>query len=247
MSGTIPVKDQKIVCAKCGNRCTLPDCRKEIVHDANGKDPAVIIGELAHIRGENLGSARYDPSYKNPNCHENLIVACPTCHTKIDKQVGTYTIEVLVKIKREHEAWVRDSLKREVINVSFVELSVITKYLISGQYNPNTSFTVIPPKDKIKKNNLSGDIEALITMGLTQANQVTDFIDRCPDVTFGERLKQGFVEEYEKLKNTDCLTGEDLFNALLDFAAGNSKGFREKAAGLSVLVYLFEKCEVFEK
>lgn len=247
MSGAITVKDQKIVCSKSGNRCAFPDCRKEIVRDGNGKDPAVIIGELAHIRGEKPGSARYDSTYKNPNCHENLIFACPTCHTKIDKQTATYTVDVLLSIKREHEDWVRDSLKSEVVNVSFAELSIVTKYLVSGQCSPSISFIVVPPPDKIKKNNLSSEVEVLITMGMSQVNQVADFINRCPDAELGERLKQGFVEKYEVLKNTEGLTGDDLFNALLDFSSGGSNDFKEKAAGLAVLVYLFEKCEVFEK
>jgi len=242
-------KDLKMVCMLSGSRCAMPDCRRELIEPGKNSDDPAILGELAHIKGENPGSARYDANMtqEERNGYNNRILVCPNCHTKIDKQLKTYTVEVLLKIKRDHETWVRDSLKGEVINVSFDELGVVTKYLSSGQYNPNVSFTVIPPKDKIKKNNLSGDVEALITMGLTQANQVADFIDRCPDVTFGERLKQGFVNEYERLKNTEAMTGDDLFNALLDFAAGNSKSFREKAAGLSVLVYLFEKCEVFEK
>ncbi len=249
MSGNIPLKQQKIVCIKSGNLCVLSDCRKEIILDGNGSDPSVIVGELAHIRGEKPGAKRYDQNMTDQqrNSHENLILVCPNCHTKIDNQPNTYTVEELLRIKREHEAWVRDSLKREVVNVSFAELSVVTKYLISGQYNPSTSFTLVPQKDKIKKNNLSGEVETLITMGTAQVNQVADFIDKCPDIEFGERLKQGFVEQYKKLKNMDSLTGDDLFDALLDFAAGGSKNFKEKAAGLTVLVYLFEKCEVFEK
>jgi len=249
MSGNIPLKQQKIVCIKSGNLCALPDCRKEIILDGNGIDPSAIVGELAHIKGEKLGVKRYDQNMTDQqrNNHENLILVCPSCHTKIDNQPNTYTVEELLRIKSEHEAWVRNSLKSEVINVSFAELSVVTRYLVSGQYNPSISFTVVPPKDKIKKNNLSVEIETLITMGLTQANQVADFINKSPDVEFGERLKQRFIEQYEKLKNTENLTGDDLFNALLDFSSAGSKDFKEKAAGLSVLVYLFEKCEVFEK
>ncbi len=72
-------------------------------------------------------------------------------------------------------------------------------------------------------------------------------IDKFPDVEFGERLKQGFVLEYKKLKNDNKLIGDELFDGLLDFASGKSNDFRVRAAGLAVLVYLFEACEVFEK
>lgn len=138
-------------------------------------------------------------------------------------------------------------MKKEIINVTFSELNVVTKYLVSGQFISDDSYAIIPPKEKIKKNELSSTTEQLITMGLIQVKQVSQFIEKCPDIEFGERLKQGFIMEYKRLKNEECLKGDDLFNALLDFASGRSNNFTNKAAGLSVLVYLFEKCDVFEK
>jgi len=249
MSGNILLKQQKLVCIKSGNRCAMPDCRRELIVEATENDDASIVAVFAHIKGEKEGSARYDADMdeKERNKHDNLILICPNCHKKIDDQPETYTVEKLVQIKKEHEGWIHESTKNEVVNVSFVELAVVTKFLVSGQYEHGDAFDVVPPKDKIKKNNLSGDIESLITMGLTQVNQVADYIDKSPDVEFGERLKQGFVKEYERLKNEESLSGDDLFMQLFDFASVGSSSFREKAAGLTVLVYLFEKCEVFEK
>ena len=84
-------------------------------------------------------------------------------------------------------------------------------------------------------------------MGMTQVRQVADFINRCPDMEFGDRLSQGFVKEYDRLKNTEIMSGDDLFNSLLDFASAGITDFKQRAGGLAVLVYLFEKCEVFEK
>jgi len=84
-------------------------------------------------------------------------------------------------------------------------------------------------------------------MGMTQVKQVAEFIDKCPDVYFGERLKERFVLEYNKLLDEENLEGDDLFNSLLDFASQGTTEFTQRAAGLAVLVYLFERCEVFEK
>lgn len=53
--------------------------------------------------------------------------------------------------------------------------------------------------------------------------------------------------EYERLKNAELMSGDELFNGLLDFASLGATDFKQRAAGLTVLVYLFEKCEVFEK
>ena len=60
---------------------------------------------------------------------------------------------------------------------------------------------------------------------------------------FGMRLKAGFVSEYKRLLEGG-LKGDLLFMSLVRFAAGRSGN---ESAGLVVLVYLFESCEVFEK
>ncbi len=249
MSSNIPLKDLKKLCIKSGNRCAIPDCHKELVIERTENDADCIIGEIAHIKGERQSSARFDPHMmdKQRNSYDNLILLCSNCHKMIDDQINTYTVEKLHELKQNHEKWVIESTEKEVINVTFLELSWVTKYLVSGQFTPSESLRIIPPREKIRKNELSATTEQLITMGMTQVRQVARFIDNCPEVEFGERLKQGFVSEYEKLLNEDGLKGDDLFNALLDFASGGSKEFKNKAAGLSVLVYLFEKCEVFEK
>lgn len=249
MSSTIPVREQRVLCTKSGNRCAISECRKVLVVDKTENDRESLAAAMAHIRGEKPTAKRYDTSMADSerNSYDNLILVCPNCHKVIDDQPNTYTVEKLHKIKSQHEKWVIESTEKEIINVTFVELSVVTKYLISGQFVSSDSLTIIPPKEKIKKNELSASIEQLITMGITQVRQVNSFISKCPDIEFGERLTQGFVVEYERLKNKEDLKGDDLFNALLDFASGKSNDFKNRAAGLAVLVYLFEKCEVFEK
>jgi hypothetical protein len=249
MSGKIPTKQQKIVCIMSGNRCAMPDCRKVLVLDGTKNDLPAIIGRIAHIKGENPTSARYDPNMtdEEKNSCKNLILICGDCHTKIDNQPNTYTAKKLYQIKNEHENFILVSTKNEIVNVTFAELNVVNKYLISGRYTTSYKLTVIPPKDKIKKNNLSGSVETLIATGIIQVKQVANYIDQSPDIDFGERLKQGFVDKYEQLKNEENMYGDDLFNALFDFSCGGSNDFKERAAGLAVLVYFFEKCDVFEK
>jgi hypothetical protein len=64
---------------------------------------------------------------------------------------------------------------------------------------------------------------------------------------FTSALINGFVIEYNRLREQEVLVGDALFEGLLEFACRGSSDFKQRAAGLSVLVYLFEKCEVFEK
>jgi hypothetical protein len=249
MSSAIPQRDQKILCLKSGNCCAMPECRRKLVINKRGGDKESIIGEMAHIRGEKPGAARYDVGMtdKERNCYENLLLVCASDHKRIDDQPKTYNVQKLYEIKAQHEAWVANSIKQEMVNVTFAELSMITKYLASGQASTDDSLTLIPPKDKIKKNGLSQATSGLITMGMAQVRQVGNFISRVPDIDFGERLKDGFIAAYQRLKNDEKLTGDNLFDGLFEFATSGCNNFRQSAAGLAVLVYLFEKCEVFEK
>ena len=249
MSGPIPLKDQKILCMKSGGRCAIPECRNELVIDKTSADKESIVGEMAHIKGEKPKAPRYDINMtdKERNSYYNLILVCRIHHKMIDDQTNAYTIEKLHQFKKEHESWVQENLSKQMINVTFAELAVITEYLNSNQPALSESYTVIPPKDKINKNNLSSFTERQIMMGMLQVKQVAHYIGNNPDVEFGERLKQGFVTEYERLKNAENLSGDDLFENLLSFACQSQTSFKKMAAGLAVLVYLFEKCEVFEK
>lgn len=248
MSGHIPEKDLKIICMRSGNRCAYPGCTEILIKDGTEYDDASVIAAVAHIKGEKPGAARYDSNMtkKERNSHSNLILLCNNHHKLVDDQPNTYPADTLIRYKQEHENRIISILQKEIVNVTFVELSIVTKYLLSNQIISSETYTVIPPKEKIKKNDLSPNVEHLITMGLTQAKQVERFINNCPDIEFSERLRQGFVAEYERLKSVG-IKGDYLFDSLLDFASARSSEFKNKAAGLAVLVYLFEKCDVFEK
>jgi hypothetical protein len=207
--------------------------------------------EIAHIKGEKPSSARYDANMTDDerNAYHNLILLCPTCHKLIDDQPNTYTVEGLHRIKEEHEAWIVNSTKSAIINVGFSELDIVTKHLISNPCRQGNSLIIIPPKEKIDKNGLTNSTEQLILIGMLQVKQVANFIEKADSLSsgFSSSLVSGFVTQYEKLHNKDGLVGDALFEALHEFACNNTNDFKQRAAGLAVLVYLFEKCEVFEK
>jgi len=250
MSGPIPARDQRLLCTRSGSVCANPKCRKELVIALTKEgDRESTVAEMAHIKGEKPTAPRYDPNMTDPqrNAYSNLIFLCRACHKEIDDQPKKYTVEILHEMKKNHEEWVKETLRSNIINVTFAELEVITKYLNSNQIEADESYTLIPPKEKIQKNELSQLTERLITMGLTQVKYVAKFIENFPDIEFGTRLRNGFISEYEKIRGEQGLKGDDLFDELVQFASGGSGNGKLRAAGLSVLVYLFEKCEVFEK
>jgi hypothetical protein len=249
MTRKYPASDVKMLYGRAAGRCAFADCRKDLILEATGKDSDKQIGKICHIIAHSDGGPRADSSYPADkiDTYENWILLCPTCHDRIDVQEKTYSIDELRKIKNDHEKWIREAIKSAISDITFAELEVVTKFLISGKYDASCNYTLIPPEDKIKKNGLSDEVKVLIVTGAMQAKQVSDYINASIDIEFGERLKQGFADKYEQCKSDLKLSGDDLFMVLLEFAAGGSQEFKQKAAGLAILVYLFERCEVFEK
>ena len=253
MSVSYPTKI--LLAHRSGDKCALPDCGQNLSPESESGDP-INVGEAAHIAGENPGSARYNKNMtpKNRNHYNNLIYLCGTCHTIIDaipQGEDDYPVERLHKIKNEHEQKVRDAIADAFVDIGFPALEEATLWIMQvnlQQTDPDNDFSVIAPEDKIKKNALENSSRMIITMGLSVAREVRAFIESVAqtDQDFPERLKIGFLQEYYQMKQ-EGYSGDDLFDLMCRFA---QRGFTEQAkkfAGLAVLVYLFETCEVFEK
>ena len=110
------------------------------------------------------------------------------------------------------------------------------------------NFTITNVREKILRNQLTEEVSSLITMGMGKVKEVGYFIEHNarlrPD--FPEKLNAGFVAEYQRLWNKG-IKGDALFESLRQFSCGYNSDFKKAAAGLAVLSYLFEKCEVFER
>src|SRR5579872_3122522 len=88
--------------AVSGNRCAFPGCSTAVVDEASGS----ILCQICHIKGENIGSARYDASQPNDarQGYENLILLCGVHHKIIDDDPNSWTVEKLAQTKRNHES-----------------------------------------------------------------------------------------------------------------------------------------------
>lgn len=83
-----------------GNICAFKSCSLKIIDEFES-----VIGEISHIEGEKLGSARYNSNMTDHqrNSFENLILLCPTHHTQIDKNQELYSASYLKEMKSQHE------------------------------------------------------------------------------------------------------------------------------------------------
>ena len=68
VSGSISLSVTKLLWGRNGNRCSMPDCRQELIAKQTGSDPPVPVGEMAHIAGKKLDSPRYDSGSVTSSC-----------------------------------------------------------------------------------------------------------------------------------------------------------------------------------
>ncbi|WP_413379110.1 hypothetical protein [Paenibacillus taichungensis] len=84
---------------RSGNQCAFPDCIHTIVNsDGN------YVGQICHIEAAEEGGQRFNPNQTNEERRalSNLMLFCYDHHIKTN-DVQTYTVEVLQRMKREHE------------------------------------------------------------------------------------------------------------------------------------------------
>jgi len=239
-----PGKEIKILWGRSHHLCAL--CKCEVIAEKQDGIPYPV-GVNAHIEGENPNSARYNPDlyYPEKNSYENLILLCPTCHTKVDNDPQQYTVEKLKQIKKEREEECDQAIRSQMPDITYAELEIILKHFIEGELKEiDEKLIPLHPKEKIKKNNLSNKVDSYIHMGLSQAPLVKNFINDFPDIYFSDRLKNHFIEKYNELRTE--YQGDDLFFELWDFASGNTGDFKYRSAGLTVLTYFFQQCDVFK-
>ena len=242
--------DRALLWAHSGGLCGFPECRVICVLPANDNDPSATIGQIAHIEANSDSGPRANPNlpHQDRNLYENLILLCPTHHTLVDAQANTYTVEMLRTWKTAQEARYSDFLAQAMPNITFAELEAITNVLVNGEQLPLSPITVIRPQDKIARNGLTGQSILWFNMGLLQIQQVKNYVETTGSIdrTFVRRLTSGFIGEYQQQRQAG-LQGDALFAAMFRFSVQGRTEFQYQSAGLAVLVYLFERCEVFEQ
>jgi len=246
----IPESQVKLVFAFSAGYCAFPDCAVRTVVAATDLDSAAVIGQVAHIHSyEDKGPrANLSLTVKERNKYRNLVLFCPTHHTLVDKQENTFPAELLRHWKLVLEKKILEATAAIMPQIHFAELNLVTQGLLASLGSRSGDYTVIPPQEKMAKNGLSSATSQFMVIALARANVVTEFVDQFSrvDSTFADRLRAGFVSKYAELRSQGQL-GDELFEDMLEFASSRQADLKSRAAGLAVLGYFFEACEVFEK
>lgn len=244
-------KTLKMLFALSGNQCAAPGCSEPIIAAKTTHSEAMVVGQIAHIYAISVDGPRGKSNLtdKELNQPSNLILLCPTHHVKIDGQHETYPATVLTEWKFSHEKKYADALSGSISGVGFAELEIAAKSLLSPSSTIATnSLAIIPPQEKIARNELGPTTSMLLSMGAAKSAEVEAMLIQAAqlDSQFPERLSAGFVARYAAAKARG-LTGDDIFNELYEDASGGVVDKGQSAAGLCIIAHLFIICDIFEK
>lgn len=250
MSTTPPPKTQKLLAFLSGGRCAFPGCGRQLWTEDGEGNPSSVCAAAAHIRGEREGSARYDASMTDEErmALANLVYLCPNHHDEVDKDRGLWTVDKLTQAKQTHEASVQASLGAVMGEISCADLEVVVRAIATGNFADPDDFTITDISTKMRTNQLSAQTGTLLKLGMAMSRDVARYLERLSEVDadVGERLKASFQAHYREQYSAG-LRADALFEAMREFATSGFGDIRLQAAGLAVLAYLFEACEVFEK
>ena len=143
------------------------------------------------------------------------------------------------------------------VNLDFPELEEVVNWLLEqpiseSLFNDTSSgFDLIAISTKIIKHSLSAKSQRIIAQACSQLRTVEEFInDRAKEDTttpsFPVRLKAKILRQYwERVESN--LQGDELFTSMCDFMSRTFNDIGTICASVSVLIYFFEKCDIFSE
>lgn len=101
----IPVATRLRLFSDAAGHCQKPDCLNALFPVELGGDKH--IAEMAHVIPHGQTGPRHEDRPGgdfDPDAFENLILLCPTCHTKVDKDPDGFPRSILLRWKQNHLA-----------------------------------------------------------------------------------------------------------------------------------------------
>ncbi|MBN2716125.1 MAG: hypothetical protein JXX14_09745 [Deltaproteobacteria bacterium] len=136
-------------------------------------------------------------------------------------------------------------MSRDFVNIGFDKIKPILDTVSRAKANLEVTLSTVP-RDKVEINRLSENTEVLIQAGRRRSDVVDKFFAVYPDPQFGDDVVQAFRQKYEHLRDAQ-LEPDRIFQELQKFAGGEAIGEpAQQAAVLTVLAYLFDRCDIFE-
>jgi hypothetical protein len=158
--GTPSLSTIKTLFALSCNRCAYPGCEQSLTDPTWGQ----VNADIAHIRGDRPGSARYDETMSDDDRHayDNLLLVCPNHHRLIDRlDPDGHPVERLRKIKHDAESQCADHRWTDDATLERAATLLLHATMLAEPSQPadRPRLVVRKVKDRIEVRNI-GDGEA---------------------------------------------------------------------------------------
>jgi hypothetical protein len=142
------VKTIKQLYAKSGNQCSFSNCEQSFFSDNEN------ISQVCHIEAAEECGQRYNYNSTDElrRQYDNLILLCPT-HHKITDDINKYTVEILKKMKTEHENKIAEKVISKKPKIFSIAINALANVEFSNECNIDNlnSFAI---NDKINHNQI---------------------------------------------------------------------------------------------
>lgn len=184
----IAEKDIKQLWGMAGGYCSNPDCRVRVAI-VSEKGESYLTGEMAHIVARQAKGPRGD-GIGGDNTYENLVLLCPTCHTKADKAPEDFPVELLLDWKAQHEAWVDSWAKANRMKstqelMAFIAGLLEENHYLFTKYGPKSSIAVTDPVSSAYAIWVARRLDTI----LPNNRKIVAALDANPDLVPGEMKK----------------------------------------------------------
>jgi len=132
----------------------------------------------------------------------------------------------------------------DMTSLTHEPIKTLLKAMVHNSDHKITDICPVSVK-KLQYNELSEDVEALLTAGRRKENLVGDLLLKWPDPDYGEDLAQSFRSKYQNLKSSGY-SPDNIFVELKAFAGGNIDNITAQVSSLAVLSYFFERCDIYD-
>jgi hypothetical protein len=223
----VPDKEWKIVLARSGGICAFPACGKKLTESGGSNDETAFLGNVAHIVADSRQGPRGDAKMSDADRdrHSNLLLLCPTCHDRVDKQSRTFSVPVLRRIKADHESMIASAASPKVeLTAPEWKHERILSSLLPVTHLPMAVFAAPcgygDRQDAVIKQYLKypKDQEQLVRF-LVREKTIFSFHDlRDPDGPFSPVIDVNKVEKYRSERYWTTAEGHRRFVTLLNRA-----------------------------
>jgi len=252
-------KTLKRLFALSGNTCAFPTCTKKLVNNKNALDSCI-----CHIEAAKEGGERYNPNMTDAERadYQNLILLCPQHHDETN-DVSTYPVEVLHKMKRDHES----QYLYERLDKNPSMLKNVIHAISKMDFIPNDDTPILNEydiNDKIKYNELKINAEIIKEYRVYQSKLNTLYDELTIQGSIKkEKLLENIKLSYLRIKGEHLINNnntfdvikknsdkifDDVYDLLVDKLIGSELSDEDISLGLRiVLVDAFMRCKILEE